>query len=165
MKKPYGTSRWIQTNNLRPALCKWPLYHIELGWHMIRRTSLLITLAPYFIANFHGLSQNESQGVQFQSRASNVEFHLCYLAIVLPTFNACSPAKWVQIWESNPILGVYETRDLTACPICNNVSGERVRPLPFTTRNLRPVGYTGKKDGKGKVRTTSFSNSDTNTRG
>jgi hypothetical protein len=45
------------------------------------------------------------------------------------------------------------------------VSGERVRPLPFTTRNLRPVGYTGKKDRKGKVRTTSFSNSDTNTRG
>lgn len=128
MKKPYGTSRWIQTNNLRPALCKWPLYHIELGWHMIRRTSLLITLAPYFIANFHGFRQNESQGVQFQSRASNVEFHLCYLAIVLPTFNACSPAKWLQIWESNPILGAYEARDLTACPICNNVSGERFRP-------------------------------------
>lgn len=128
MKKPYGTSRWIQTNNLRPALCKWPLYHIELGWHMIRRTSLLITLAPYFIANFHGFRQNESQGVQFQSRASNVEFHLCYLAIVLPTFNACSPAKWLQIWESNPILGAYEARDLTACPICNNMSDERYRP-------------------------------------
>ena len=36
--------------------------------------------------------------------------------------------QWLQIWELNPILGAYEARDLTACPICNNVSGERFRP-------------------------------------
>lgn len=112
--------------------------------HKIKRTSLLITLAPYFIANFHGLSQNESQGVQFQSRASNVEFHLCYLAIVLPTFNACSPAKWVQIWESNPILGAYEARDLTACPICNKYGQVGLaHKRPITRRLDRNIGATG----------------------
>lgn len=119
MKKPYGTSRWIQTNNLRPALCKWPLYHIELGWHMIRRTSLLIMLVPYFITNFHGFRQNESQCVQFQSRASNVESHLCYLAIVLPTFNACLTAKWVQRKVMLLRSSGYEPDDFTTCPLCN----------------------------------------------
>ena len=123
---------------------------------MIRRTSLLITLVPYFIANFHGLSQNESQGVQFQSRASNVESHLCYLAIVLPTFNACPPAKWVQRLVMLQRSFGYEPNDFTTCPLCNNVSGERLRPLPFTALNLRPVGHASKKDGKEKSGLFSF---------
>ena len=67
---------------------------VTLIVHMMRRTSLLIMLAPYFIANFHGISQNKSRGVQFQSRGYSVEFHWCCIAIVLPTFNACSPAFW-----------------------------------------------------------------------
>lgn len=123
---------------------------------MIRRTSLLITLAPYFIANFHGFRQNESQGVQFQSRASNVESHLCYLAIVLPTFNACLPAKWVQRLVMLQRSFGYEPNDFTTCPLCNNVSGERYRSSPFTAQNLRPVGYARKKNGKEKSGLLSF---------
>lgn len=58
----------------------------------------------------------------------------------------------------------YEPDDFTTCPLCNNVSGERYRPSPSTAQNLRPVGYARKKDGKEKVRTAFFSNSDTNTK-